>query len=190
MSIYSLLHRWTLSGGRERAAGAVQGRVLELGIGGGANLPYYRTVERLVGIDPRQKALLHSRQEIGLSAVPFPVGLVRARAEALPFSSGAFDAVIGTLVFCSIREASPALAEVRRVLKPGGTLHLVEHVLPARGPLRLAIRLLAPWWIRVSHECHLDRDTVATLRAAGFDGPVREQMGGILVEISSRLVRK
>jgi len=182
LDIYTWLRRWGLSGGRARMAAGARGRVLELGIGGGANLPYYRGRLQLVGLDPRSEAL--TRAAASAAEVGRPAALVRARAEALPFQNSSFDTVAGSLVLCSVGELEPALAELRRVLAPGGQLRLVEHVRPVHQPLRLLIGFLAPLWFRWSHECHIDRDTPAALAAAGWRlRERREHLGGLLVEI-------
>ena len=177
-----MLHRWSLWGGRARAAGGAQGRVLELGVGGGANLRHYRRAHLLVGVDPSPEALARARQVAG--GLPFAVALVRARAEALPFAPASFDAVVGTLVFCSVEDPRAALAEAQRALAPHGTLRLVEHILPAHGPQRLFLRLAAPLWSRISRECHVDRETLRTVQAAGWSvEELREHAGGVFIEI-------
>ncbi len=198
MSIWGILRRWALGGGRARVAAAARGRVLELGIGGGANLRFYRPPLELVGLDPWPEALAEARLaaghpggvEDGPSGRPAPsrlsVSLVCARAEALPFCDRSLDGVVGTLVFCSVGDPAAALAEVRRVLKPGAELRLAEHVLPARGPLRPLVRLLGPLWFRWSGECRIDRDTPRAVRAAGLRiRELRSQLLGALVEITA-----
>jgi len=182
LDIYAALRHWSLWGGRARAAGAAQGRVLELGVGGGANLPHYRQARQVVGIDPCPGALAWARQAAG--GLGLPIALVRARAEALPFAQASFDAVVGTLVLCSVENPHAALAETQRVLVGQGSLHLVEHVLPARGPLRLLLQLLAPLWLRLSHECRIDRDTLRTLRTVGWAvRELREHAAGVFIEV-------
>jgi ubiquinone/menaquinone biosynthesis C-methylase UbiE len=182
LDVYTALHRWRLWGGRARAAGGAGGRVLELGVGAGANLPHYRQAQRVVGLDPNPEALARARQVAG--GLPFPVALVRARAEALPFAPASFDAVVGTLVFCSVNDPRAALAEARRVLAPQGTLRLVEHVLPCRGPQRLLLQLVAPLWRRCTHECRIDRETLRTVESGGWAvHELREHAGGVFIEL-------
>lgn len=182
MDIYNALRHWGLWGSRARAAGGARGRVLELGLGGGANLRHYRQPRWVVGLDPCPQALARARVQAG--GLPFPLALVCARAEALPFAPGSLDTALGTLVFCSVQDPWAALAEVRRVLVPSGTLRLVEHILPARGLQRLLIQLLAPLWCRFSQECHIDRETLRTVQAAGWSvRELREHAGGVVIEV-------
>lgn len=144
------------------ARGVSAGRVLDLGCGTGRNLPLFGRGVRAIGLDPCHESLLEARHRA--PRVP----LVRARAEALPFRDGAFDTVVSGLVFCSVGDVARGLAEVRRVLEPGGVLRMLEHV-RARG--RLAARLqdlTQPAWTWFTGGCHPNRDTERAVAAAGF----------------------
>ena len=144
------------------AEGTAPGRVLDLGCGTGRNLPLYRDGVRVVGLDPCLESLRKARTRRP------GVLLVRARAEALPFRSGAFDTVVSGLVFCSVGDVPRGLAEVRRVLKPGGVLRMLEHV---RADSRLAAwlqDLTQPAWTWFTGGCHPNRETEAAVEAAGF----------------------
>ncbi len=146
--------RWLVEGAR--------GRTLDLGTGTGRNLPLYRTDVRVVGVEPAWAPLRRARRRA--PAVP----LVRARAEALPFRDGVFDTVVGGLVFCSVADPGQGLAEVRRVLRPGGTLRMLEHVralAPWKARLQDAVQ---PFWTRLTGGCHPNRDTERTVEEAGF----------------------
>ena len=111
---------------RQRVAGAAHGRVLELGIGSGLNLPLYgREVTALVGVDPAERLLARAR--VSAAWMPFSVTLIRQSAEHLPFESRSFDCAVATWCLCSIADPLMALGEVRRVLRPGGELLFVEH---------------------------------------------------------------
>jgi ubiquinone/menaquinone biosynthesis C-methylase UbiE len=146
--------RWLVSGAR--------GRTLDLGCGTGRNLPMLPPDTRAVALDPSAEALQRARRRA--SAVP----LVQARAEALPFRDGTFDTVLSGLVFCSVAEPGRGLAEVRRVLRPGGQLRMLEHV---RAVTRWRARLqdfIQPAWTWVAGGCHPNRDTEGTLAGAGF----------------------
>ncbi|HZZ84594.1 MAG TPA: class I SAM-dependent methyltransferase [Anaeromyxobacteraceae bacterium] len=148
--------------GRWRAwlAGGATGRTLDLGCGTGRNLPFYRR-GAAVGLDPHPDNLAAARRRA-------PVPLVRARAEALPFKDGAFETVVGGLVLCSVDDPAAALAELRRVLAPGGALRLLEHVRSTR-PWEARLQdWLQPVWTRLSGGCHPNRDTEAAVLAAGF----------------------
>jgi ubiquinone/menaquinone biosynthesis C-methylase UbiE len=96
------------------------------------------------------------------------VEVVAGRAEALPFSDWSFDNVVTTLALCSVRDLDAALAEIRRVLRPGGTLHFLEHVRGEGDTARWQDRL-TPIQCRIADGCHLNRDTAAAIERAGFE---------------------
>ncbi len=144
---------------------AIGARVLEIGAGTGANLAFYPALERLVlsDADPHMLARLGRRPELGRAEV------VRASAGDLPFDDGAFDAVVSTLVLCSVPDQAVTLGEIRRVLRPGGALVFLEHVAAEDAPSRLRWqRRIEPLWSRVAGGCHLTRDTRAAIERAGF----------------------
>ncbi len=149
---------------RKRLLENVSGKVLEIGIGTGANLPFYRFPESITGIDAHP-GLLSGLLTRNCSA---PFAVCHAKAEALPFCAGSFDTIVSTLVFCSIPDVKAALEDVRRVLKPGGELLLMEHV---RGRTPFSRRLsdwLHPAWFALQGECHLNRETELSIREAGY----------------------
>jgi ubiquinone/menaquinone biosynthesis C-methylase UbiE len=146
--------RWLVDG----AAGAV----LDVGCGTGRNLPFYRPRVRVIGVDVSAAALARARRRRP------DVPLVQADAEALPFRTAVFDTVVSALVFCSVPDAARGLREVRRVLQPGGTLRMLEHV---RSTRRLKARFQdrsQPLWTRVTGGCHWNRETEAAVARAGF----------------------
>jgi ubiquinone/menaquinone biosynthesis C-methylase UbiE len=144
------------------AQGVRPGRVLDLGCGTGRNLPLFGRGVRAVGLDPCRESLLQAwRRAPG-------VPLVQARAEALPFRDHAFDTVVSGLVFCSVGDVPRGLREVRRVLKPEGTLRMLEHV---RAASRLAAWLqdvTQPAWTWATGGCHPNRRTEDAVAAANF----------------------
>ncbi len=145
-----------------------RGRVLEIGAGVGFNVRHYPAdVEGIVITEPG--AGLLRRAERRAAEAGREVRAVRAPAEQLPFEDGSFDTVVSTLVLCSVRDQDGALAEVRRVLKPGGRLLFIEHV-RADDPkiARRQDRLDRPWSI-VAMGCHANRATLERIEAAGFD---------------------
>jgi ubiquinone/menaquinone biosynthesis C-methylase UbiE len=144
----------------------LEGDVLEIGSGTGASLPYYRRATRVVALEPDESMASRLPARIGEANVP--VEVVGASAESLPFPDETFDAAVSAFVLCSVEDPGAVLAEVRRVLKPNGKLVLLEHVLGDGGTARWQHRL-TPLHRRLAGNCHLDRDTRATVAAAGFD---------------------
>ena len=111
---------------RERVAGEASGDVLEIGVGTGRNLPLYRNARRVVALEPH--AGMRHRAARRAGEAPVPVVVVDGDAMHLPFPDGSFDAVVASLVLCSVAEQRHVLEEVRRVLRPGGLLRFYEHV--------------------------------------------------------------
>lgn len=152
---------------RDRALRGLRGHVIELGAGNGLNFAHYPdSVEEVVAVEPDDT--LRALAEEAAQRARIPVRVVAAHADDLPFGTGAFDAAIAALVLCSVPEPRSALAELRRVLKPTGELRFFEHVRSA-GRLRGVFQdAITPLWSRVGGGCHLNRDTAATIAAAGF----------------------
>jgi SAM-dependent methyltransferase len=153
---------------RRRWIPRAHGDVLEIGVGSGLNLGFYdpARVTRVIGID-RSTALLERARSRATSA-PVPVELVPAPAERLPFADRSFDSAVVTYTLCSVGDPARALAEIRRVLRPGAELIFVEHGLaPDPGPRRWQ-RRLTPAWSRIGGGCHLDRDIAGLLQTAGL----------------------
>jgi len=152
---------------RTRIAGAAEGRVLEIGIGSGLNLPLYGIgVSEVVGVDP--SPALPSRAGAVSGRCRAPVTLLEGSAEALALEDRSFDTVVTTWSLCTIPDAGQALAEVRRVLRPGGVILFVEH---GRAPEPSVARWqdrLDPIWTRVAGGCHLNRAMDVLIRNAGF----------------------
>jgi SAM-dependent methyltransferase len=144
------------------------GRVLELGIGMGLNLGFYdpRKVDAVVGVDPAAEL------RAAALAAPRPDGLrVRIEdgtAEALPFEDRAFDCVVCTFTLCSVHTPAAALAEARRVLKPGGRLLFCEHGLAPDADVARWQRRVEPIWKRIAGGCHLTRPVASAIGEAGF----------------------
>lgn len=152
---------------RSWIAGQATGRALELGVGTGANLSYYAKAERIVAIDPDPFMLRRARKRA--AALRRNVAFQLAAAESLPFADASFDAVVATLVFCTVGDPARGLAEVRRVLKPGGTFRFIEHVRAEAPALAWLQDWLTPLWRRVGAGCHLNRQTLEAVRGAGFE---------------------
>lgn len=152
---------------RSRVVPAAEGCVLEIGIGSGLNLPFYsRNVEHIIGLDPSPILLLMARRHPQPDASP--VEFVEGSAEAIPLANASTDTVVTTWTLCSIPDVERALAEMRRVLKPGGRLLFVEHGRAPEANVRWWQDHLTPVWTRLSGGCHLNRAINALIEGAGF----------------------
>lgn len=152
---------------RNRVVPAAEGRVLEIGIGSGLNLPFYtQKAERVIGLDPSPKLLAMVRQ--AGRPISGLVELVEGSAEAIPLDDRSVDTVVTTWTLCTIPDARCSLREMHRVLKPGGRLLFVEH---GRSP-DLRVRWwqdrLTPAWQRIGGGCHLNRAIGTLIESAGF----------------------
>ena len=152
---------------RQKCLSGVRGKVLEVGFGAGHNLPFYPpAVDKLVAIDPSQQGAKLARKRI--AAAPFPVEYAPLEGEKIDAPDASFDSVVSTFTLCSIPDPTAALRQIRRVLKPGGKLFLIEHG-------RSADPKIERWQDRMNGVqkalfggCHLNRDIEALVRAAGF----------------------
>jgi len=161
-SLCAVCERFGLGRWRQWLVEGARGRTLDVGCGTGRNLPLYGASVRVIGLDPAWPSLLRARRRRP------DAPLVQGSAEALPFRSATFDTVVSGLVFCSVPDASQGLREVRRVLKPGGMLRMLEHVRSTK-PWKARMQdRLQPRWTRWSGGCHPNRDTERTVEAAGF----------------------
>lgn len=154
-----------LASQRVRLLSEVSGDVLDVGAGTGANLPYLAGAARVVATEP--DPAMRRRLAAKVAAQALPVEVDQAPAEALPYRDASFDAVVFTLVLCTVADPDRALAEARRVLRPTGRLVVLEHV---RGDGRLARwqDRLTPLWSRLGAGCHPNRDTRTAVERAGF----------------------
>lgn len=152
---------------REALLPAASGKLLEIGIGSGLNLPHYGpAVTSVDGVDP--SATLLAMAGGAVQGLGFPLSLHKASAEELPFANASFDTVVSTWTLCSIANPSAALTEMRRVLRPGGRFLFIEHGLsPEPGVARWQHRL-TPLWRRCAGGCHLDRDIASLIADARF----------------------
>jgi ubiquinone/menaquinone biosynthesis C-methylase UbiE len=152
---------------RSRIVPEADGRVLEIGVGSGLNLPFYTDrVQRVIGLEPSPSLLAMARRV--LPRVKPPVELVEGTAEAVPLEDASVDAVVTTWTLCSIPDVQWALREMRRVLKPVGRLLFVEHGLAPEPNVRWWQDRLTPWWKPLAGGCHLNRPMRALIEEAGF----------------------
>ncbi len=157
---------------RERALAHATGRLLILGLGPGHDLDHLPDeVTSVVGIEPSASMRTSAESRVAATrARGIDVEVVDAVGEALPIPDDSIDSVLLAYVLCTVEDVDAALAEVRRVLRPGGVVCVMEHVRAPEGTwLRRSQRLVAPVWPRMAGGCHADRDTRAALARAGFD---------------------
>jgi ubiquinone/menaquinone biosynthesis C-methylase UbiE len=167
------LHGW-----RERVTAGLHGDVLEIGFGSGLNAPHYPpAVTTVHAVEPALRARRLAEQRVSAThATVVHVGLDGAR---IPLADGSCDGALSTFTLCTIPEVEQALAEVRRVLRPGGTFHVLEHGVAPDGVVARAQRWLEPVQKRVADGCHLTRDPVALLEHAGFEVLELDQRYGL-----------
>jgi ubiquinone/menaquinone biosynthesis C-methylase UbiE len=154
---------------RQELLAGLSGRVVEVGAGNGLNFSRYpATTVEVVAVEP--EAYLRRSAERAAVEANVPVSVRDGVAERLPFADGEFDAAVASLVLCSVPQQGPALAELRRVLKPGGELRFFEHV-RAASPRKARIQRgldRSGVWPLFGGGCHCSRETVAAIEAAGF----------------------
>jgi SAM-dependent methyltransferase len=153
---------------RARLVGDVEGHVLEIGCGTGSMFRHYRAGVTVVGIEPDEALLALARDAAAKAAADVTTRV--AHAEGLPFPDGSFDVVVVSSALCSVASVERTLAEIRRVLRPGGEVRLLEHIRSARPVPGFLMDVFNPlWrlWNRVG--CNMNRRTDALLRAGGFD---------------------
>ncbi len=174
---YYRLQAWALARGshyyegrvdpyKRRLFGPLRGRVIEIGPGAGASFAYLDPSVRWLGIEPNlhnHPHLVRRAAERGLT-IELQAGL----ADRLPAADGAVDHVISSLVLCTVPDPPAVLAEIRRVLRPGGTLVFLEHVVAHDAGRAGRQRWIKPLWRRLMDGCEPDRDTEAVIRGAGF----------------------
>jgi SAM-dependent methyltransferase len=156
------------TGHRRRLVAGLSGTVVELGAGHGGNFIHYpTTVERVVAVEPEPTLRAHAFRAARAASVP--VGVVAATAEQPPVADGGADAVVFSLVLCSVDDQAGTLETAFRLLRPGGVLAAYEHVRSSRALLALLEDAVTPMWTRLAAGCHPNRDTVAAVRDAGFE---------------------
>jgi len=145
----------------------LSGTLVEIGSGTGPNLPYLSPDLRIVAVEPNPFMFPHFLR--AAAGRGHAIQLVRGETEALPFHDESVETVLSTLVLCSVAGLDHSLAEIRRILKPGGRLIFIEHVGAPRGSrLRRVQRWVKPAWRALGDGCEPDRDTAANLLRAGF----------------------
>ena len=167
MSKESPRYAASVRGRKDSLFSGLNGTLLEIGAGAGANLPQVPRAVRFVALEPNP--FMHPYLVARARELNRPVAVIQGAAESLPFPDESLDAVLSTLVLCSVRELDGVLAEVIRVLKPEGRFLFLEHVGAPQGSRLLQIqRWLRPAWQSLGDGCQLDRNTEAYLARAGF----------------------
>lgn len=157
------LRRW-----REDVTVGLSGRVVEIGFGSGLNVAHYPPEVTLVwAVEPAAVARRLAARRIAGS--PVTVEHIGLDGQAIPLPDATADAGLSTFTLCTVPDSAAALAELRRVLRPGARLHVLEHGLAPEPPVARWQYRLDPWQKRLAGGCHLTRDPVQMLEAAGFE---------------------
>ena len=153
---------------RQQVVPRAKGRVLEIGVGTGLNLPFYNgnQVERLFGLEPA--VAMHHRARLAADKAGIAMELLPDFAEAIPLESGSIDTVVSTYTLCTISDVAAALAEIGRVLRPKGCLLFCEHGRSPDPRVQRCQDTLNPLWNWFGGGCHLNRDIPSLLRASGW----------------------
>ncbi len=179
-----IFERLLFGGGREWVCSRTRGDVLEMALGTGRNLPFYPEGVRLTGIELSPEMLGVARDRAGRLGIE--ADLRPGDAQRLDFPDASFDSVVFTLALCTIPDAARAVAEARRVLRPGGRLLLLEHVRSPLLPVRALQRALEPLSIRFQAD-HLLREPLRYLRGHGFEVETLEcSKLGIVERVAAR----
>lgn len=173
------LERLVLARLRRRLIAQANGRILELAVGTGVNLPLYPAGACVIGLDlsPDMLRWAIERKTERCSA------LLLADAARLPFAAGQFDTVVSTLLYCSLHQPAKTLAEICRVLRPGGRLLMLEHVRGSPPLLSRLTDLLNIPWFALNRSCRLNRQPEVDLRDAGFEIVAAERHAASIVQM-------
>ena len=165
--VHASMRQATFAAYRRRVVPAAEGRVLEIGVGSGLNLPFFaKGVKHVIGLDPSPKLLSMARGTT--NGMGCRIELLEGSAEAIPLDARSIDTVVTTWTLCTIPDVERGLGEMRRVLKPHGRLLFVEH---GRSPDRNVSRWqdrLTPFWKRIAGGCHLNRAIGQIIEGSGF----------------------
>lgn len=179
-------------GHRDELLSGLSGRVLELGAGAGTNFAHYPpTVEHVLAVEP--EPYLRARAEEAATRTEIEIEVVDGVADSLPAEDGSFDAAVACLVLCTVPDQPRALAELRRVLRPGGELRFFEHVLSERRRVAATQRAVdRTFWPHIAAGCHTARDTPAAIAQAGFELEEQRRMWfnpvGVMFPVATQVI--
>lgn len=148
---------------RAEVVGESYGKVLEIGFGSGANIPYYKNVQELYALDPSEELF-----NLVTDTPHFVLTYVKANAEDIPFPDHTFDTVVSTWTICSVTNPERALSEIQRVLKTNGKFIFIEHGKSPHGIFYFLQKLFTPFSKKCAGNCHLDRDIPTLIKGSGF----------------------
>ena len=155
---------------RRRMLDGLRGTVVEVGSGHGLNFPHYPSdVTEVIAVEPEPTLRAHAAE--AAANAPVPIRVIPGDADALPLDKESVDAAVASLVLCSVPDQASALAELRRVLRPGGELRFYEHVIPEIQPKRFLFQVgdRSGLWPLIGGGCHAARNTTAAIERAGFE---------------------
>jgi ubiquinone/menaquinone biosynthesis C-methylase UbiE len=162
---------------RKRLLAGLSGTVVEVGAGQGLNFPHYpAAVTEVIAVEPEPTLRGATARAAGAASVP--VRVMAGVADRLPLGDVSVDAAVASLVLCSVPDQASALAEIRRVVRPGGQLRFYEHVIANDQPRRALLQLLdhSGLWPRIAGGCHPARETGKAITDAGFEIETSERI--------------
>jgi len=166
------LEAQSLSEMRKNLMNQASGSILELGVGTGANIPYYHQ-EMIISLvlsdfEEPEKIKKHTAEKVRKHVTIEDIAYKKVDAQNIPFKDESFDTVISTLIFCSVSDVKKGLEEIKRVLKPNGKFLFIEHVISPNPSLASIMNGVSPLWEKVAHGCHLNRDFEKSLTENHF----------------------
>lgn len=183
--IYELMDRMIKEQWRKDLLSHVSGDILEVGIGTGANLPFYpHNIDSLTGVDFSKGMLKLAEDKVQKATYPFSIKLIEADIQALPFQDQTFDLVVSTCVFCSVPDPVKGLKELKRVCKPSGQILMLEHMRSDNKFVGVVMDLLNPLTVRL-WGANINRETIKNIELSGLKVETNtELMGSIFRQIS------
>ena len=183
--IYEVMDKMIKEDWRLNLLSNVSGKVLEVGVGTGANLPFYPVnIDLLTGVDFSKGMLKHAQDKVRIKKFSFPVQLVEADIQSLPFPDDSFDYVVSTCVFCSVPDPLIGLQELRRVCKPTGRILMLEHMRSESKGIGFVMDMLNPLTVRL-WGANINRKTIKTIEYSGLKIETnKDLMGDIFKELS------